>query len=190
MSLSRQSRLLGEAWNEPVLWFTSFPADSYKQLAVTVRRIWCLVLTIEPALEHILRRQKLSRSLDPTADPLLQEELLEVAGVRTEMRLMMREADAVLDRCCRALKDGRMEGRARVGRIVRCVAGIERAFAETVNEISRRVREGRARIVSSETIVPVAVFLSSAVQLAEQVLILDATVGRLLELEQPKGYDD
>ena len=50
--------------------------------------------------------------------------------------------------------------------------------------------KGRPSILPSDVIVPITVFLYSAVQLAEQVLILSSGVQRLLELEHPAGYDD
>ena len=195
MSLSRQSRLLTEAVNEPAVLFTTFPADAYRHIGLTQRRVWCLVLTIQPALEQLLQRQRtqLLTPLGPSS--LLREEMFDVAGLWKEMKGMMSEVDRVLGRCTRVLEDGRGRGGGggdgrgeRV--IVKGVQGIEREFARSLNDLSRKVREGRASIVSSETIVPIAVFLYAAVQLAEQTLILDAALARLIQLEQPKAYDD
>ena len=192
MSLSRQSRLLGEAVNEPAVLFTTLPTDAYRHIGLTQRRVWCLVLTMQPALEQLLQRQRL-QLLTPAAasSGLLREEMLDVAGLWREMNLMMDEVDRVLVRCTRLLEEGKGggdEGGARV--IVQGVQGIEREFERSLHRISSEVRQGTASIVSSETIVPVAVFLCSAVQLAEQALILEAALARLLQLDQPKAYDD
>ena len=195
MSLSRQSRLLTEAVNEPVLLFSNFASDAYTQISSTQRRIWCLVLSGQAALEQVLQRHKDALAhLPSSSDGDDDAQLLDVAGVWREMRTMMEEVDAVLLRCSKGLQEGRLatepQDEARVRVIVRGVQAIERKFATRLNAISERVREGSGRLVSSATIVPVAVFLFSVVQLAEQVLVLNEGIRRLLDLDHPKAYDD
>ena len=188
MSLSRQSRLLTEALSEPILFFTNFPTDTYQQLVITQRRIWQLVLTIQSTLEHILQQQKHSL-IHPTSQ-LVREELFHVSAVGGDMRRMMDEVIHLLRRCGTGLQQGRLVGEVHVDQVVRSVHGIERQFVEQLNQISQRVRSGQAKMLSSRAIVLIAVFFHSAVQLAEQVLIFNASVCRLLELERPKSYDD
>jgi hypothetical protein len=202
MSLSRQARLLSEAVNEPVLIFNSFPSTAYRHIANTQRRIWCLILTIEPALELILRyqQQRIATAQTPSAAAAaassgssltVKEEMFDLAAMRGEVRVLTAEALSLLSGCVSALQSGRPAKRGDgVTTVVREVRSLEKKFATNLNAIATRTREGCGLMLSSEAIVPIAVFLFAVVQLSEQLLILDAGVRRLLELEQPAAYED
>ena len=188
MSLSRQARLLGEAIHEPATFFHTFPAEAYQRLASVQRRIWCSILTLEPALRAVLEEQMRHREDGRHARG--EEELFDVPLFAHDLQLMMPQMTAVLSQCSAGLQTGRMRSRAEMRLMSSTVQKMEGAFAEAMNGLAQRVREGKTRMMRSQAIVPLAVFLYSASQLTEQVLILEAHVRTLLELERPKGYDD
>ena len=196
LSLARQYRLLAEAVNEPTFFFSPFPAAQYSLITRTERRIWCLILTIEPALEQILEQHKRALTDDGNGGygrlgELEEEEaLFDVSAIRNDIRLMSSEMGSLLTRSAEQLQNGRTEQLPQLEAVVCIVQAVEAAFATSMNEMAARVREGQGRLLRSEQIVPIAVFLYSAAQLAEQVLVLDSAVRRLLELEQPTTYDD
>ena len=108
-----------------------------------------------------------------------------------EMAVMIDQLGVVLDGCVRLLQTGvQSVDRVEIGVVVALVVEMEAAFAAKMNDIAQNVREGKTRMLPSEVLVPITVFLYSAVQLAEQVLILSSGVQRLLELEAPSSYDD
>ena len=183
MSLSRQTRLLGEALNEPSTLFTPFPAGQYQQLHRIQRRIWSLVLTLHPALETIVHTQRSARQA-------VEDRLFRVPLFNNEMRVMIEQMRLVLDKCVNALQTGAHVDGEEMELVVALVVEMESSFAAHMNDIAQNVREGRTRMVASEVLVPITVFLYSAVQLAEQVLLLSSAVQRLLELEAPTSYDD
>ena len=187
MSLSRQARLLDEALHEPVRFLTVFPQQQYKQLRNIQRRIWCLIITLEPAIRQVLAEAADSADLAVRA---VEEELFDVQSFRGEMAVMMREMTALLLECSLSLQTGRMGEEHQLSLVVSMVSSIQCRFAASMNAVADRVRQGKTAMMSSRAIVPVTVFLYSAVQLAEQVLLLRAGVRRLLELERPHGYDD
>ena len=183
MSLSRQARLLGEALNEPSTLFTPFPAGQYQQLMRTQRRIWSLILTLHPALEVIVHTQRSARRA-------VEDRLFRVPLFNAEMRVMIEQMRLVLDKCVMALQTGAHVDGEEMELVVALVVEMEAAFASHMNDIAQNVRDGKTRMLASEVLVPITVFLYSAVQLAEQVLILSSGVQRLLELEAPTSYDD
>ena len=187
MSLSRQTSLVAEALNEPSTLFTPFNTAQYQQLHRTQRRIWSLILTLHPALDTLLHTQRQTRHL-------VQHRLLSHHHTprlfNAEMRTMLSQMAAVLDRCVAALQTGAAVEVEEMELVVALVVEMEAAFAAKMNEIAQNVREGKTRMLPSEVLVPLTVFLYSAVQLAEQVLILSSGVQRLLELERPLDYDD
>ena len=196
LSLARQYRLLGEAVSEPIFLFGTFPAAQYSLITRTERRIWCLILTIEPALEQILEQHKRALTEDGRGgyDRLgeLEEEeaMFDVSAIRSDIQLMASEMATLLTSSAAQLQSGQTEQSHKLEAVVCIVQAVEAAFATSMNEMAARVREGQGRLLRSEQIVPIAVFLYSAAQLAEQVLVLDSAVRQLLEVEQPTTYDD
>ena len=196
LSLARQYRLLSEAVNEPTFFFSPFPAAQYSLITRTERRIWCLVLTIEPALEQILEQHKRALADDGSGGygrlgELEEEEaMFDVSAIRSDIQLMASEMATLLTSSATQLQSGQTEQSQKLEAVVCIVQAVEAAFATSMNEMAARVREGQGRLLRSEQIVPIAVFLYSAAQLAEQVLVLDSAVRRLLEVEQPTTYDD
>ena len=188
MSLSRQERLLGEASHEPATFFYTFPVDSYQRLASTQRRIWCLVLTLEPALRCLLEEQWQHQRR--TAGDEEMEELFNVPVLGAELQRLVPQMLEVLSACSVGLQSGCLMPRAGMRGISTTVQKMEGAFADSMNDLAQRVREGKTAMMRSQAIVPLAVFLYSAAQLVEQVLTLEAQVRRMLELERPQGYDD
>ena len=195
-SLARQHRLMSEAVFEPTWFVASFPAAQYQLIMRTERRIWCLILTLEPALEAILEQHRRALDCDAQGEYGRLEELeaeeamFDVTAIRYDIQLMAREMGALLNSSAAQLQSGRTEQSQQLEAVVCIVQAVEAAFASSMNEMAARVREGQGRLLRSEQIVPIAVFLYSAAQLAEQVLILDSAVRRLLEVEQPTTYDD
>ena len=183
MSLSRQSRLMGEAVNEPTILFMPLPTSQYQQLLRIQRRIWSLILTLHPALEHILQTQRAARHA-------IEHSLFRAPLFTDELRVMIDRVREVLDRCVAALQTGAQVDGEQTEAVVGVVVEMEAAFATHMNGIAQSVREGKTSMFPSEVLVPITVFLYSAVRLAEQVLILSSGVQRLLELEHPSGYDD
>ena len=183
MSLSRQTRLLGEAGNEPAILFTPFPSGQYQQLFKIQRRIWSLILTLHPALEQIVQTQRAARHE-------VEDRLFRAPLFTDEMRAMIDQVRNILDRCVLALQTGAQVDSEQPEAVAGVVIEMEAAFASHMNDIAQNVREGKTSMLASEVLVPITVFLYSAVQLAEQVLILSSGVQRLLELEHPAGYDD
>ena len=183
MSLSRQTRLLGEATNEPAILFTPFPSGQYLQLYKTQRRIWALILTLHPALEQILQTQRSARHA-------VEDRLFRAPLFTDELRAMIEQVRNILDKCVCALQTGAQVDGEQTEAVAGVVVEMEAAFASHMNGIAQNVREGKTSMLPSEVLVPITVFLYSAVQLAEQVLILSSGVQRLLELEHPSGYDD
>ena len=196
LSLARQYRLLSEAVNEPTFFFSPFPAAQYSLITRTERRIWCLILTIEPALEQILEQHKRALADDGRGGygrlgELEEEEaMFDVSAIRNDIQLMSSEMAKLLTSSAAQLQSGQTEQSQKLEAVVCIVQAVEAAFATSMNEMAARVREGQGRLLRSEQIVPIAVFLYSAAQLAEQVLVLDSAVRRLLEVEQPTTYDD
>ena len=193
LSLDRQYRLLGEAVSEPTFFVTTFPAAQYSLITRTERRIWSLILTIEPALEQILEQHKRALADDgyDRLDELEAEEaMFDVSAIRSDIQLMSNEMATLLTSSAAQLQSGQTEQSQKLEAVVCIVQAVEAAFATSMNEMAARVREGQGRLLRSEQIVPIAVFLYSAAQLAEQVLILDSAVRRLLQVEQPTTYDD
>ena len=190
MSLSRQVRLLDEATNEPLRFLYPFPARQYTQLRGIQRRIWCLVLTLEPALRSILAEQPEAGSGQATPQQV-EAELFDVDVFRGDMRVLMQEVVSVLHDCGRWLETGQAaaaDGGLDV--VVSTVQSILSRFVSAMNEMGDRARAGLTSLMPSRAIVPITVVFSSAMQLAEQVLVLRGAVRRLIELERPRGYDD
>ena len=183
MSMSRQTRLLSEAQNEPAILFTSFPTGQYQQLARMQRRIWSLILTLHPALEQIVQTQRSARHA-------VEDRLFNTPLFTNELRAMIDQVRLILDKCVLALQTGAEADSEQTEMVAAVVVEMEAAFASHMNDIAQNVREGKTRMLPSEVLVPITVFLYCAVQLAEQVLILSSGVQRLLELEHPTGYDD
>ena len=182
MSLARQLRLLGEADSEPSTLIVPFALGHYQQLRRTQRRIWSLILTLHPALEQIVHTQRSARQA--------VAERLRVPLFKAELRVMIEQTGLVLDKCVVALQTGAHADGEEMELIVALVVEMEAAFASHMNDIAENVREGKTSMLPSEVLVPITAFLYSAVQLAEQVLILSSGLQRLLELEAPTSYDD
>ena len=189
MSLSRQERLLGEASHEPVTFFFTFPLNSYQRLASTQRRIWCLVLTLEPALRCLLEEQMRHQRRTVREGEVL-EELFNVPVLGAELQRLVPEMLEVLTACSVGLQSGYLKSRAEMRGMSISVQKMEGAFADSMNDLAQRVREGKTAMMRSQAIVPLAVFLYSAAQLVEQVLTLEAQIRRMLDLERTQGYDD
>ena len=189
MSLARQTRLLGESMHEPTTFFYNFPSEAYQRLASTQRRIWCLVLTLEPALRSILEEQ-VQHQTTHGQQRGGAEELFDVPLFGHDLQLMMPQVMRVLTQCSAGLQSGSLLSRAEMRSMSSRVQQMEGKFASSMNELAQRVRQGKTSMMKSQAIVPLAVFLYSAAQLTEQVLIMEAQVRRLLELERPRGYDD
>ena len=103
---------------------------------------------------------------------------------------MVSQVRLVLDRCVLALQTGARVDGEQTEAVVEVVVEMKTAFAAHLNDIALSAREGKTLMLATEVLVPITVFLYSAVQLAEQVLILSSGVQRLLELERPLDYDD
>ena len=182
MSVSRQLRLLGEAVNEPVTFFWSFPTAAYQELIAVQRRVWALVTTLEPALRDVLYTQA-------TAVARVEQQLFDLPVFRSHLQQLIKHTRHVLAGCVEALRTGRPNQDA-AREVVKQVHEMEAGFASTMNDMAKRVREGRTRFMDSRAIVPITAFIYCAIALAEQVLVLEASVNRLLQLEQPQTYDD
>ena len=183
MSLSRQTRLLGESVNDPSILFAPFPVGQYQQLYKTQRRIWSLIITLHPALEQIQLAQRSTRRV-------VEERLFRGPLFVDDLRAMIEQVRVILDRCVLALQTGAAEDGERAEQVAAVVSEMDAAFAARTNDVALMVREGKTAPLPTEVVVPFTVFLYSAVQLAQQVLILSSGVQRLLELEHPAGYDD
>ena len=183
MSLSRQVRLLGEVNSEPATFFSRFPYTAYDELMRTQRRIWSLILTLEPALRDILVTQA-------AAAAEVEAQLFDIPVLRLHVQTLMHHIQHVLRACVDALECGQAPESEEMRAVVDAVHSMESGFALEMNDMAKRVREGRMKMMASVAIVPITVFLYAAVQLAEQVLVLQAAIHRLLQLEQPHSYDD
>ena len=196
LSLARQYRLLADAASEPTFFFSPMPTAQYALITRTERRIWCLILTIEPALEMILEQHKRALEDDGRGGygrlgELEEEEaMFDVSAIRSDIQLMSTEMSTLLTSSATQLQSGQTEQSQKLEAVVCIVQAVEAAFATSMNEMAARVREGQGRLLRSQQIVPISVFLYSAAQLAEQVLVLDTAIRRLLEVEQPTTYDD
>ena len=183
LSLSRQTRLLGEVNSEPATFFSRFPLPAYEELMRIQRRIWSLVLTLEPALRDILLTQA-------KAAAEVEAELFDLPVMRSHIKALIGHIQQVLRSAVSALRTGKASNEEEVRVVVETVHAMEAGFSDELNDMARRVKEGRMKMMHSKAIVPVTCFLYSAVQLAEQVLVLEAAINRLLQLEQPQAYDD
>ena len=182
-SLARQTRFLGEAITEPSTILAPFPSAQYRQLYRTQRRIWSLILTLHPALEVIVAVKCSTRRA-------VERRLFRTVQFNAELRVLLERMRLVLDRCVVALQTGAQVDSEQAEQMAAVVVEMEAAFAAHMNDIAQSVREGKTAMFASEVMVPFTVFLYSAVQLAQQVLILSSGVQRLLELEAPTSYDD
>ena len=183
MSLSRQARLLSEVSSEPATFFSRFPFAAYEELMRVQRRIWSLILTLEPALRDILVTQA-------AAAAEVEAQLFDIPVLRMHVHALMGHIQHVLRVGVDALRTCRASDSEEMKAVVDTVHSMESGFALEMNDMAKRVREGHMQLMDSKAIVPITVFLYAAVQLAQQVLVLQAGINRLLQLEQPQTYDD
>lgn len=177
MSLARQAILLGEAVYEPVSFFHTFPTAQYREISTILRRLWRLILTLEPALRAVAAH---SRSTDNS----------HIFQQSASLRVMLRDVDTVLGECKRSVASGVVSDEFDCQSLTLTAQTIQADFAHSMNEMAFQIRQGKMALFPTDLLVPNAVFLHGSLETSQLVLILEQAIRRLSVLEGPVGYDD